>query len=122
MGSNPVVLGVRFLLEVVGLYAFGLWGWYVGSGGFAGLVLAIGLPLIVAVIWAVFGAKDDKARGAPVVAVPGKVRLVIELIVFVTATLAFFAAQAQIAGLIYGVVALLQNLVAYDRIGWLLSH
>ena len=41
MGTNPINLGVRFILELVALYAFGRWGWN-QSTGWLRFVLAIG--------------------------------------------------------------------------------
>ncbi|HEX2912538.1 MAG TPA: YrdB family protein [Chloroflexia bacterium] len=120
MSGNPVNLGVRFLLELVGLYAFGFYGWQ-ANDGFLRIVLAIGLPLLAAAIWGIFGTTGDN-RGAPVIAVPGAVRLGIELIFFVLATLAFYAGGAPTAALVFGVVSLVQNLASYDRMGWLLGH
>ncbi len=122
MANNPLNLAVRFLvLEVGGLYAFGLWGWYTGSG-FTSILLGLGLPLLVSVIWAVFGTQNDSSRGAPVIATPGTVRLTLEYLIFGLATLAFAAAQAPELALIYGSVALVQNLLSYDRAVWLIQH
>jgi len=47
MSQNPINLAVRFLLELVGLYAFGLWGW-TQHAGFLSYLLVIGLPVSAA--------------------------------------------------------------------------
>lgn len=121
MAHHPINYTIHFFLELAGLYALGLWGWTVTDNGVLRFVLAIGLPVLAAAVWGVFGTEGD-SRGAPVVKVPGWVRLVIEFGYFVLATLAFLAAGAAIAGLIFGIVALVQMLTGYDRIGWLLTH
>ena len=48
MGSHPVNLAVRFVLEIAGLVALGLLGWQYGSGVY-GYALAIGIPLLAAI-------------------------------------------------------------------------
>lgn len=122
MTRNPINLLVAFLLELVSLYAVGYWGWQVGGDGFLKFVLAIGLPILVAVIWGVFGAKEDLYRGTGPIPVSGKVRLAIEIGVFAFATLAFYAAGATLAAIIFGVVALVQRVASYDRVIWLVRH
>lgn len=47
-------LGVRFLLEIYMLAAFGYVRYQVGPGTAASVILAIGLPLVAALAWGVF--------------------------------------------------------------------
>lgn len=47
-------LAVYFLLELCAFAALGYWGWNVGNGVILKVMLAIGLPLAVAVIWGLF--------------------------------------------------------------------
>lgn len=124
MLNNPINLLVAFLLELVALFAFGFWGWYAGDGIFK-ILLAIALPVLGAVIWGVFGTVGDsrgQPESKPPVAVAGPIRLAIEVGIFILATLAFLAAGATLAGIIFGVVALVQRLVSYQRVMWLLRH
>jgi len=122
MANNPINLAVRFLiLEVGGLYAFGFWGWRTGNS-FISVILSFGLPILVRVIWAVFGTKNDSSRGAPLINTPGKIRLLLEYLIFALATWAFAAAGAPDLAWIYGVVAVVQNLISYDRAWWLIQH
>jgi len=121
VSKNPINYTVRFILELVGLYAFGLWGWQAAAGDLLRFSLAIGLPLIAATIWGVFGTTGD-SRGKPVIAIAGWLRLVLEVGFFALATAAFYVAGAPVAALVFGVVALVQTLSAYDRLGWLISH
>ena len=124
MSRNPLNYTVRFILELVGLYALGLWGWQATDNTFLRLVLAIGLPVVAAAAWGVFGTVGDSRGqgGKPPVAVPGWARLALEVAYFALATWAFIAAGAATAGVIFGLVALVQTLLAYDRLGWLLTH
>ena len=47
---------VRFLLELCMLAAIGYWGFKTGSGWVMKVILGIGLPLLMAVIWGLFVA------------------------------------------------------------------
>ena len=82
MGSHPINLAVRFLLEVVALGSMGLWGW-TQHGGVGRWLWAIGLPLIAAIVWGTFAVPNDPSRSgeAPVVT-SGILRLLIELLIF----------------------------------------
>ncbi len=53
MGSHPLNLALRFLLELVALGAMGYWGWTQHEGT-ARWLWAIGLPLVAAVLWGTF--------------------------------------------------------------------
>jgi hypothetical protein len=61
MGSNPINLVIRFLLELSALMAMGFWGWNQGKGAFR-FVLAFGIPIIAALVWGVFAVPDDPSR------------------------------------------------------------
>ena len=59
-------LGLAFGLEIAGLGIFAWWGWRTGDSLALRLVLAIGLPLIAAVVWGLFAAPTAN-YGSPVV-------------------------------------------------------
>ena len=80
MGSHPVNLLLRFLLELCVLAVAGYWGWSV-SEGFTRFLLLLGVPLLLAVVWGTFAVPSDPSRsGRAPIPVPGVVRLLIELI------------------------------------------
>ena len=58
MGSHPLNLTLRFLLELAALIGFGYWGWGAAAGPLRWL-LALGLPLLAAVLWGTFAVPDD---------------------------------------------------------------
>jgi hypothetical protein len=121
MSQNMINLAVRFLLELAALYAFGRWGWQTNEG-FLRYVLMIGLPLLAATLWGVFRVPGDaSANGNAVVAVPGWVRLLFEIVFFSFAAYCFFATGLQNAGWAFGIVTLLHYILSYDRILWLLK-
>ena len=70
MGSHPINLALRFLLELSALFAMGVWGWRY-SEGWLRFVLALSIPIIAAVLWGTFAVPDDPSRsgGAPI---PGR--------------------------------------------------
>jgi hypothetical protein len=47
---------VRFLLEICMLAAVGYWGFKTGSGWAVRVILGIGLPVLIAVVWGMFVA------------------------------------------------------------------
>ena len=122
MGSNPINLAVRFILEMTGLVALGWWGWNQGEGVLR-FMLALGIPFLAAVIWGTFAVPDDPSRsGEARVSIPGIVRLVLELAFFVAATLSLFAVGVTTLGWIYGIAVLIHYVVSYDRVMWLVRQ
>jgi hypothetical protein len=122
MSQNPINLTVRFLLELVGLYAFGLWGWTQHTG-IMRFLLVIGLPLIAATLWATFRVPADaSANGKAPVPVAGWLRLLLEVIFFTSAAWCLFNSGATNAGYIFSAVALIHYLLSYDRILWLFKQ
>ena len=113
MANNPLNLALRFVLELVALYFIGRWGWVSFDGPWR-YMLAIGLPFISATIWGVFRVPDD--GGAPVVRVPGIVRLLIEAVYFGFAIWGLFDTGAITTGWIFGGITLLHYLISYDRL------
>ena len=118
MANNPVNLALRFILELVGLFALGYWGWTQYSGLYRCL-LATGLPLLAAVLWGTFRVPNDP--GPVPVAVPGWTRLLLEAAYFTSAVLAFYASQKPAWAMIFGLAVVVHYLVSYDRVLILLS-
>jgi hypothetical protein len=120
MSNNPINLALRFLLEMAALAAIGYWGWQQASGVLR-YAWAMGLPLAAAAIWGTFRVPGDaSASGKAPVAVPGLVRLAIELAVFGFAAWGLVSEGATALGWVLGALALLHYVVSYDRILWLL--
>ncbi len=122
MSQHPLNLGLRFLLELSALAALGYWGWTVASG-FARLPLSFGLPLVAAGFWGVFRTPGDDAHGrAPPVAVPGILRLGLELLFFAVAVWGLWLAGAPRTALVFGGLVILHYASSYDRLRWLLRQ
>ncbi len=122
MGSHPLNLALRFLLELAALAALGYWGWTQNSGAWRYLLM-LGLPLLAAVVWGTFAVPGDPSRsGRAPVPVPGAVRLLLELAFFAAAVVALLASGQALAGLLLAAVTIIHYILAYDRIGWLLGR
>jgi hypothetical protein len=120
MANHPINLALRFVLELIALFALGYWGWTQHTG-ILRYLWAFGLPLIAAVVWGVFRAVELTGP-VPAVAVPGPVRLLIEFAVFGSATWAFYAAGRSTWALVFGGVVLLHYVASYDRLAQLLGR
>jgi hypothetical protein len=111
---------VRFVLELCALAASGYWGWSRHRGPLRYL-LAVGVPLLLALLWYTFAVPDDPSRsGAAPVPAPGIVRLLLEWGIFGFAAWALFDARQPVLGLILAVVVGVHYAVSYDRIVWLI--
>lgn len=121
MGSNPINLALRFLLEIFSLAVIGTWGWK-QIENWERYVLAIGLPLFAAVIWGTFAVANDPSRsGNAPVPVSGIVRLGIEFVFFAFATWALYNMESKQLSIVFGAIVLIHYVISYDRIYWLLT-
>lgn len=122
MGSHPINLIFRFILELCALTAIGIWGWKQSDGLFR-FVLAIGIPTILAAIWGVFAVPDDPSRsGAAPVVVSGIVRLSIEFAIFAFAIWSLSNIGSISLSRILGIAVVLHYVLSYDRIIWLFAQ
>ena len=114
MSNHPLTLAVRFGLELAMLGIYGAWGWRAANGPLA-IVLALGLPLLAAVLWGAFVSPK-----AAIVA-PGIVRLAVEAALFGGATWMLLALGVPGLAAGFAGLALLQAIASYDRIALLLQ-
>jgi hypothetical protein len=122
MGSHPINLIVRFLLELCALAIAGYWGWAQHKGPLRYL-LAFGVPLLLAILWGTLAVPDDPSRsGRAPVPVPGVVRLILELGLFAFAIWALYAVNRPALGLALAVIVVLHYVLSYDRIAWLVRQ
>ena len=122
MGSHPLNLAVRFVLEIAALVAIGYWGW-TQHDGFVRYLLAVGGPILAAILWATFAVPDDPSRsGKAPVPVPGIIRLALELALLAFAAWALYDAGNSLLALILAAVVLVHYALSYDRIAWLLRQ
>lgn len=111
MNTNPINLTVRFLLEIAMLIALGYWGWHLnGAWRYIGVA---GLPTAAATLWGVFRIPDDPIH-APV-AVPGMIRLLVELGLFGFASWGLYDLGNSKLCLIMAAAVTIHYIVSYDR-------
>ncbi|MHA2427949.1 MAG: YrdB family protein [Candidatus Hermodarchaeia archaeon] len=122
MGSHPLNLAVRFLLEISALVAMAAWGWRQGDSA-TPFLLGLGIPLIAAIMWGTFAVPDDPSRsGRAPVPVPGIVRLALELAFFAFGAWALYDIGHTTWGVVMGVLVVIHYVVSCDRIQWLLKR
>ena len=122
MGSHPINLIIRFLLEIAALVSVGVWGWN-QSDGWVRFLLGFGIPIILATLWGVFAVPNDPSRSgkAPVVT-PGFIRLLIELGFFAFAIWSLYDGGLEYMSWALGIIVVLHYIISYDRVRWLMSR
>jgi hypothetical protein len=122
MGSHPVNLALRFILELSAIISVGAFAW-TRFDGVLRWVAVLGLPLVFMGLWGVFAVPDDPSRsGSAPVATPGMVRLLLEIALFAAAyTLLYLAGWPRLA-LALGFVTVVHCSLSWDRLVWLSQH
>ena len=122
MSQNPINLTVRFILEMVALVALGYGGWH-ATDSWLRYVLAIGLPLLMAVLWGGFRPPNEPHHPShATIPVSGKVRLLIEALAFGGGAWGFFSTGATITAWVFTIIVIVHYALSYDRVAWLLRH
>lgn len=119
-GFHPVNLGFRFLLELAALVGMAVGAYALGTGVSAWL-LAVAIPLVAMTAWGTFRVPGDaSASGGAPIAVPGVVRLLIELDVFAASVFLLWFASPR-AAVLLAVAVVIHYALSLDRIRWLLT-
>ncbi len=122
MGFHPIILGLRFLLELAAIFAIGAWGKSLNDG-FWGYVWMVAFPLLGAIAWGTFRTPEDRsASGRAPVAVPGWIRLLLEWTIFAWAVWGLLQAGFSSSAYPLAGITLFHYLISYDRITWLLQQ
>lgn len=80
-------IALRFFLELCVLAAVGYWGFKISSGWFLKILLGVGAPLLIAIVWGAFGAPKAPYH------LTGFMLLVLEVVVFGSGVAAYNAAK-----------------------------
>lgn len=110
-GTRPALSAPEVLSVLCGVIAFGTLAFW-GFSGFAfpwNLVFGIGAPLVALLVWALF------VSPRAVFAVHPFIRALVELLVYVSATIAWWSMGQPWIGLGFGVVAVALGLVSGRR-------
>lgn len=119
MNLHSLNLGLRFLLEIAALISFGFWGWQKGEN-WARFVLAPGIPIIAAAVWAIFRVPNDP--GPAPVAIPGALRLLLELAFFALAVWALHDLKFTVQAWVLGALICLHYVLSYERVLWMVKR
>ncbi|MFJ7744644.1 YrdB family protein [Peribacillus sp. NPDC097295] len=100
-------IALRFILEVCALVFFTYWGFQSSQGILKKLVLGIGSPMLIAIIWGVFGS--------PAAPIPAQVflRILLELLIFGLATLALYSSGKPTLAIIYAIIVVINLILLY---------
>ncbi|MFE6734498.1 DUF2568 domain-containing protein [Microbacterium sp. NPDC057650] len=99
---------VRAIVLIVALFSLGLWG-FVSWPVPINIVFGIALPVVVLLVWALFLSPKPVLRLHPFL------RAVVELLIYVGVTLAWWAMGQGWAGIAFAVVAVGAGLIAGRR-------
>jgi hypothetical protein len=97
---------LAFLVELVALGIFAWWGWETGGTALVRLLLAIGLPAVIAVVWGLFAA-PTATRGTPAV------RTVVKVLVFGLAGAALWSLGHPVPAVLFVVVVAANLLIIH---------
>ena len=122
MGSHPINLAIRFLLELTAICALGFWGWK-QSDSWAKYILAVLISLLAIINWGVFNVPNDPSRsGRAPIRIPGMVRLSIELAIFALTVWALSDLGLTGLSILIGIIVVLHYTLSYARILWLFRN
>ena len=122
LGSHPLNLILRFLLEMTVLITVSYWGYYLTNTPVKYLNV-ISFPIFLATLWGVFAVPNDPSRsGKTVVKTPGIIRLILELVVFACGAIALYLSSYWLSAIVFTALVVLHYLFSLDRIKWLIKQ
>ncbi|MEA4906164.1 MAG: YrdB family protein [Chloroflexi bacterium] len=98
-------VSVRFVLELCLLAAIGYWGFKTQTAWPAKILLGIGLPVFVAVIWG--ACVSPKA----VYTLPGSIHLILEMGLLALGAVALFASGKPVLGGAYTIILIVNKIL-----------
>jgi hypothetical protein len=104
---KSVNLALAFLLELALLAAFAYWGFQTGSDTLVKVILGIGTPLLVAVIWGIFMAPNSARH------LQGGAYLTLKAILFGLGIAALIEAGRPTLGLVFAAVVVINTILLY---------
>ncbi len=100
-------LVLRFVLELGALGALGYWGFHIGKGTNMKMALGIGTPLLIVVIWGIFGSPKATMK------LSDSMHILLELIVFGIPAVALYVAGKPQLAWIYGICVVINRLLMF---------
>lgn len=99
-------LALAFLLELCALAALGYWGFYIGTG-IGKIILAIGLPVVFAIIWGIAIAPKSVLR------LPRLLSFILGVALLLLTAGLLAAAGAPVLAVAFAIVILLNATLRY---------
>lgn len=96
------ILIVLFLLEIGGMVVFSYWGYHINAGVAVKIIMAVAIPLVIAILWGLFLAPK---ASLPIISYP--IRTVLKLVVFVVASAALYTIGRIALGALFLILSLL---------------
>jgi len=119
---GPAQAGFRFVIEILAITSWAIVGWNITDGPLR-FVLVVALPIVAATVWATFRAPGDhSAGGGAPIAVPGVVRLLLELDVLLGAAIAVALVWRWTFALALAVAVVAHYATTAPRVRWLLAQ
>jgi hypothetical protein len=117
MHNHPLNLLLRFLLEIVlvGIYAY--WSWH-SFEGFQKYLFSLLIPVAGMLLWGIFKVPGDP--GKAIVAIPGWVRILLEIFLFIAGYWMLRNLHLYKAANLFASISILHYLISWERIRWLL--
>jgi hypothetical protein len=98
---------LRFVLELAGIAALGIWGWTVAGESPLRLVLALGAPLLLIALWALLIAPRSRSPLDP------RTRFVVGSGLLLVAAAALWAAGFPAAAGAFGILIVVNTILAF---------
>ena len=98
---------LRFVLELAGIAALGIWGWTVAGDSPLRLVLAVGAPLVLIALWAAFIAPRSRSH------LDQRTRFVVGSGLLLVAAAALWAAGSPTAAAALGILIVVNTALAF---------
>ena len=112
-----------FLIEVVGLIGIGRWGWHLGGSTAWSLLLSALLVLAASGSWTLFRTKGFVPTGGdPVVAVPGPVRVLIEVAFYAAGAWGLWVSGWSLAAAVFAASVVIVMVSLRERYAGLLTN
>ncbi len=104
---KSINLGVRFLLELCMLAAVGYWGFKTGSDWSLKILLGIGAPLLIAIIWGMFGAPKANFH------LQGFMLFILEALVFGSGVAALYATKNYSLSWVFAAITIVNRILMF---------
>ena len=115
-------LALRFFLELAALAGLAMLAWEIAPEGWRWLA-AVALSLAGATGWGLFNVPGDPSRsGKAPVAVPGVIRLALELALLFGGAVGWIIAGQPVVGVALGALVVVHYLTTMPRLQWLLRQ